>query len=125
MDVDVSVSAGFLVQLSSLPEGGIVRATDIRLSTGSASLSLSGASVTVEGGPVDNISWSIAPDRDYAYVTIKVKRTKRLTDKYISEEVDAMLEALNLLVCGVGENVSNIEPTGKKSKGGKTAIDKR
>lgn len=88
LQVDASVAGCFAARLKELPETGIIRSMCTTKSSGSLIIELTGAELTVRGGPIDRLEWSVDSGTGTVRVWISADKQVRITPSYLVDELN-------------------------------------
>ncbi|MGA2863666.1 MAG: hypothetical protein ABSF95_04175 [Verrucomicrobiota bacterium] len=99
-EVDVNLRGGFETKLQELPDSGIVRSLRFQTKIGNVAIKLDGAMLSIEGAPVQNISWH-AGRKDNIRITVEAESLKTtLSENYLISLVDTLQQAFAVFVLG-------------------------
>jgi len=100
-EINARVTGGFQAQIAELPDSGIVRSLFFRTKIGNIGIKLDGASLSIEGAPVQNISWSPSKSEGDIRITIAADSMKTLiSENYLTAAVDLLQQAFDIFILG-------------------------
>lgn len=100
LTIDVGICGGFLVPLSDLPEGGLVRSLSTEQKTGDMSVRLTSGECKIDGAPVRRLFWSIGDEQKDVFVRLEAERQEKVDDQYLMRSLDWIEKQFSLFVLG-------------------------
>jgi len=98
--VTVDLTGMFRIDLTQLPDGGIVRALFFKTQKGSVSIKVTGAQFAINGTPVNSVIWQELPEDKMAIVIESENFETTIAEDYLTSAFDKLNAALNVFVLG-------------------------
>lgn len=105
-EVEVNLKGGFGANLEELPDSGIVRSLRFQTKMGNVAIKLDGARLSIEGAPVQKLSWWALP-KENIQITLETELIKAvLSENYLTSAVDTLEQAFGVFVLPKAKNES-------------------
>jgi hypothetical protein len=103
-EIEANLKGGFQANLRELPESGIIRSLLFNTKMGNVAIKLAGATLSIEGAPVQRISWGAA-SKGNIHITLEAELIKTaLSENYLIEAADVLQRAFDIFVLGKAKN---------------------
>jgi hypothetical protein len=100
LEVETEISGRFEINISDLPESGIIRSMLLHTKTGDVAIKVAGAVLSITGAPVNAISWVALKDGKTG-ITVEASNVKtKVTEDYLTSAFERIESALNVFVLG-------------------------
>ena len=100
-EIKGKITGGFQVPAAELPESGIIRSLQFKTKLANIGIRLNGASLSIEGAPIQNISWSQLEPNGDSYITITAEFAKTtISENYLTAASDKLQQAFDIFILG-------------------------
>lgn len=100
-EVTVDLKAMFEIEISELPEGGIIKSLFFQTQLGDIAIKMKGAKLSIRGTPVNDITWQIKPDGKKIGVYLEAENMKITVGKdYLTGALTLLENAFKIFVLG-------------------------
>lgn len=100
-NVEVDFRGIFEVAISDLPDNGIISSLFFQTKTGDVAIKMKGATLTIDGAPVNEISWQALEGGKKIGVMIESENLKvTVTENYLTDAMVRLEQALKVFVLG-------------------------
>jgi len=103
-EIEANLKGGFQANLRELPESGIIRSLLFKTKMGNVAIKLGGATLSIEGAPVQEISWSVGPKGNIQIRLEAESITTTLSENYLTDSADTLQRAFDIFVLGKARN---------------------
>jgi hypothetical protein len=110
-EIESDLTGMFEVEISALPENGIIKSLLFKTQFGPVEIKLQGAQLSIKGSPATEIKWLALSDGKHIGVTVEAENFKTtIGDNYLTDALNTLENALNIFILGKTSNEPN-KPT--------------
>lgn len=102
IDVDVRVSGFFKVPFNRLPEEGLIRILFTEHKTVGTSIRLTGATMSITGMPIEEISWSINQKKKEVELILAGSKADTINSNYLPRLLEWIEQQLHISILSEG-----------------------
>jgi hypothetical protein len=100
-EVIVDLKGMFEIEISELPEGGIIKSLFFQTQLGDIAIKMKGAKLSIKGTPVNEITWQIKPDSKKIGVYLEAENMKiTVSENYLTNALVLLENAFKIFVLG-------------------------
>jgi hypothetical protein len=106
-EVLVDFKGMFEIEITELPEGGIIKSLFFQTQFGDVAVKMKGAKLSIKGTPVNDITWQVKPDGKKVGIYLEAENLKTIvTENYLNTALLMLESVFKVFVLGKISNES-------------------